>query len=206
MLHAPRSAIQFFARGDAIAQLGYVLEIHVTGSDLNLQSVNLLRGQTLDPLGNAHVLDLLDLGLLPLRGSLLRGLDRLFRLFVAHRTGHFLLPSAVQELPESGHGLDLQALDAVRRAVVVHVDEEGEADLPPLLRGLGIAALLEEFLDDRVIDELRSNDLLLRELDQAIVDTEGLGFPVELGESGRTGSGLGVGVLGGIHGLPLSLA
>lgn len=179
--------------------------LDLTVGDHDLQLADLFGGHALDPVGHTGVGHLFDFGLLLLRSGLLRLLRRSLRLFVDHRTGRLLFPTAIEPATEGGNALDLVDLDVVNGGVGVHGHDQVQEQTPPIFRGLGATALLHEGLDGRMVHKLRSENLTLDELDQTIVDPEGVVVPDSFGESGGTSGFLGGGVGVGRHsGTPFS--
>lgn len=138
--------------------------------------------------------------------ALLRRSLRSFRLFVGHRAVLQLFPFAVEELTQGADCLDIVDLLVISGAELAHILEEDQAHLLAIFGGLALAALLHEFLDDRVVRELCEDNLPLVKAKESVVYSEGLGLPVSFGESFGTVGGLGGLGDGGIHGVPLSLA
>ena len=206
--HAPNSAIQFSA--DEIPLSGNVA--HFEHCDSNLQFVTLCVRQTLDPLVNAHVLDLLRSGLF---GRLLRRSLGLLGFGVGHRQFSLDFVPTVEEITEPVDGSNVTLFFVIMSPILRHADDQADGDMTPNLDGSlvvhsgGDATGVAQFLDDGMVHELGKGDLFLDEFDQAVVYSECLVLPVSLGVSGRTlgSGGLGVGDGGvGIHGVPLSLA
>lgn len=171
----------------------------------------LIGGQALCPVFDGLVLNLANRGFL--RGLFGRRSLRSLRFFVGHGQFCLNLVVAVEEGAEPVDRGDVTLLLAVGSAVFRHRDQQANGDLTPDLDGVLVAntggdtAVVAQLLDDGVVNELGQRDLVLDELYQAIVYSEGLVIPIGLGVSGRTLGGGGLGVVGvGIHGVPLSLA
>ena len=92
---------------------------------------------------------------------------------------------------------------AVGGTILSHANQQANDDLTPGLGGVLVAhtggdtAVVAQFLDDGMVNELGQRDLVLDELYQAIVYSEGLVLPISLGVSGGTLGGGGLGVVGG---------
>ena len=177
----------------------------------------LIGGQALCPVFDGLILHLANRGFL--RGLFGCRSLRSLRFLVGHGQFGLDLVVAVEEGAEPVDRSDVTLLLAVGSAVFRHADQQADNDLTTGRDGFLIAhsggdtAVVAQLLDDGVVNELGQRDLVLDELYQAIVYSEGLVIPIGLGVSGGTLGGGGLGVVGvgvgvgvGIHGVPLSLA